>query len=55
MPADILQTLQFMSDGKDLFWLYVVQTQDTLTHPISGDKIKQNPVYLHTLQLKVRQ
>lgn len=53
MPADIQQTFQFMSDGKDVFWLYGVQTQETLTHPITGEKVKQHPVYLQTLHVKV--
>ncbi len=53
IPTDILQTFQFMSDGKDIFWLYGIQTQETLTNPISGDKIKQHPVYLHTIHIKV--
>ena len=51
MPADILQTFQFMSDGKDVFWLYGVQAP---THLVTGEKIKQHPIYLQTLHIKVK-
>ncbi len=49
----MMQTFQVMSDGKALYWLYGIQTQDTLTHPVTGDKMKQHPVVLQTLQIKV--
>ena len=52
-PEDILQTFQFMSDGNTLYWLYSLQTQDTITHPVNGDKIKQYPLILHAIHLKV--
>ena len=50
----MMQTFQLLSDGKTLYWLYAVHTQqDTITHPVSGDKIKQYPLFLHTVHVKV--
>lgn len=53
-PGDVLQTFQLLSDGKTLYWLYALQTQETVTHPVSGDKIKQYPLYLHSMHVEVR-
>lgn len=52
-PAEILQTFQLMSDGKTLYWLYAMQTQEMVTHPATGEKIKQHPLILQALNLKV--
>lgn len=37
-----------------MYWLHALQTQDTITHPVTGEKIKQHPVILQTLHFKVR-
>ena len=52
-PGDVLQTFQLMSDGKTLYWLCALQTQETVTHPVSGDKLKQYPLFLHTIHVLV--
>ena len=52
--TEVLQTFQLMSDGKTLYWLYVLQAQETVTHPATGEKIKQHPLILQALELKVR-
>ena len=53
-PTEQLQTLQFMSDGMYVYWVYVLRTQETVTHPVTGERVKEHPVYLHTLELKVK-
>ena len=53
-PVDVQQTFQLLSDGKDLFWLYSLQSQETVTHPVTGEKIKQHPLILHILHFKVQ-
>ena len=50
-----MQTFQLLSDGKALYWLYALQTQETVTHPVTAEKIKQHPLILHTLDFKVRE
>ena len=47
------QTLQLMSDGLYVYWLYYQRTQDSVTHPVSGEKVKQFPVFIHQLQVHV--
>ena len=50
---DILQTFQLMSDGKILYWLYALQSQETVAHPVMTDKVKQHPIILQALHFKV--
>ena len=45
------QTLQLLSDGLYVYWLYYQRTQDSVTNPVSGEKVKQFPVYIHQLQV----
>ena len=52
-PTEQHHTLQFMSDGMYVYWVYVLRMQETITHPVTGDRVKEHPVYLHTLELKV--
>lgn len=52
-PGEVLHTFQLLSDGKTLYWLYALQTQETIAHPVSGDKIKQHPLYLHSMHVEV--
>ena len=43
-----------MSDGLCVYWLYHLRSQEGLANPVTGDKIKQFPVFLQQLQVKVR-
>lgn len=52
-PSEPLHNLQFMSDGIFIYWLYALKAQETVPHPVTGERVKQHPVYLHTLELKV--
>lgn len=52
-PTDVLQTFQLLSDGKTVYWLYGLQGQDTVTHPVSGEKIKQHPIILQAIHVEV--
>ena len=52
-PTEQLQTLQFMSDGMYVYWVYVLRNQETVTHPVTGERVKEHPVYVHTFELKV--
>ena len=52
-PTDVLQTFHLLSDGKTVYWVYALQTQETVTHPVSGEKIKQHPVILQEIHVKV--
>ena len=52
-PSDVLQTFQLLSDGKTLYWLYAQQTPETVTHPVTGEKVKHHPLYLQQLHFKV--
>ncbi len=53
-PTEPHQTLHVMSDGMLVYWVYALKAQDTAPHPVTGEKIKQYPVFLHTLQIKVQ-
>ena len=53
-PTEPVHSLQFMSDGMFIYWMYAQKSQETVPHPVTGEKIKQHPVYVHTLELKVR-
>ncbi len=52
-PSDVLQTFQLLSDGKTLYWLYAQQTPETVTHPVTGEKVKHHPLFLQALNFKV--
>ena len=52
-PSEQHHTVQFTSDGMYIYWVYVLRQQETFTHPVSGERVKEHPVYLHTLELKV--
>ena len=47
------QTLYLMSDGLYVYWMYSLRAQDSITNPVTGEKIKQFPIYIHQLQVKV--
>lgn len=49
----MLQTFQLLSDGKVLYWLFAQQTPETVTHPVTGEKVKHHPLFLQTLHFKV--
>ena len=53
-PCEQHHTVQFTSDGMYIYWVYVLRQQETFTHPVSGERVKEHPVYLHTLELKVK-
>lgn len=42
-----------MSDGMFLYWLYALKTQETVPHPVTGERVKQYPVYVQALEIKV--
>ena len=42
-----------MSDGMFLYWLYALKAQETVPHPVTGERIKQYPVYVQALEIKV--
>jgi E3 ubiquitin-protein ligase HECTD4 len=46
------QTLYLMSDGLYVYWMYSLRAQDSITNPVTGEKIKQFPIYIHQLQVK---
>ena len=52
-PTEPHQTLHIMSDGMFLYWLYALKLQETVPHPVTGEKVKQYPVFLQTLEVKV--
>ena len=52
-PTEALQTLHLMSDGMFLYWLYALKAQETVPHHMTGERVKQHPVYLQTLEIKV--
>ena len=52
-PSEPLQTLHLMSDGMFLYWLYALKAQETVPHPVTGESVKQYPIYLQTLEIKV--
>lgn len=52
-PSEPLRTLHFMSDGMFLYWLYALRAQETVPHPVTGERVKQHAVFLQTLEIKV--
>ena len=52
-PTEPLVTLHLMSDGMLLYWLYMLRTQETVSHAVTGEKVKQHSVYLQALEIKV--
>ena len=54
VPTESIQTLQFISDGLFVFWLYALKAHETIPHPVTGEKMKQHSVYLQPLEVKVR-
>ena len=54
-PSEAVQTLQYLSDGMFVYWVYALRTQESAPHPITGDRVKQHLVYLQRLEMQVRQ
>jgi len=52
-PAEVQHTVQFVSDGNYVYWLYVVKNQETVSGSGNSENVKQHPVYMETLALKV--
>ena len=46
-------TLYLMSDGHLVYWLYSLKQQDSITHPITGEKSKHHSLYLQILKFEV--
>lgn len=53
-PTEPIQTLQFVSDGLFVYWLFALKAHETVPHPVTGEKMKQHSVYLQPLEVKVR-
>ncbi len=51
--SEQLHTVQILSDGSFVYWLYALKSTETIPHPLSSEKLKQHPVYVQALKMEV--
>lgn len=51
--SEQLHTVQILSDGSFVYWLYALKSTETVPHPLNSEKLKQHPVYVQALRMEV--